>query len=219
LRRGQVREVATGDPEAMALVSCGRPVGDGDVRIVDPESLEPCPEGRVGEIWVASSHVAAGYFGQPEKSAEVFDARLRGAPGVSFLRTGDAGVIHRGEIFVTGRYKDLMIFGGANHYPQDIEQTVAAAHPGLRCDRVVAFSTDGGSGERLVVGVDVRGLAPADQPAVCSAIRQTVLAHHGLSVDTLVALSRGALTKTTSGKPQRYLARERFEAGELGDVL
>jgi len=219
LRRGRVQVVDEQAAEAIPFVSCGKPVGDGDVRIVDPESLEPCPEGKIGEIWAASSHVAAGYFGQPDISTEIFDARLPGVPGVSFLRTGDAGVIHDGEVFITGRYKDMMIFGGANHHPQDIEQTVAASHSALRSDRVVAFSADDGTGERLVVGVELRRVPRPEWPAVASEIRKAVLAQHGLNVHTLVALNRGALTKTTSGKPQRYLARGRFEAGELGEVL
>jgi acyl-CoA synthetase (AMP-forming)/AMP-acid ligase II len=218
LREGEARVVDDRAAEALRLVSCGRPVGDAEVRIVDPDSLGPCPEGRAGEIWVASSHVAAGYFGKPEISASVFDARLRGEPEVSFLRTGDEGVLHREEVFVTGRYKDVMIFGGANHHPQDIEQTVASAHSALRSDRIVAFSSDSQAGERLVIGVDLRRVPRVEWPAVGSEIRQAVLAQHGLNVHALVALNSGALTKTTSGKPQRYLARQRFERGELGEV-
>lgn len=219
LRYGEARPIADGAEGGVRLVSCGRPMGDADVRIVDPESLEILPEGHVGEIWVGSSHVAEGYFGRPEISAETFGVRLRGVPGIAFLRTGDAGVIHRGELFVTGRYKDVMIFGGANHHPHDVEETVAGASPLLRDGRVVAFSVESEAEERLIIGVELRGVPESERAAVSSEIRKAVLAEHGLHVHAVVALRAGALTKTTSGKPQRYLARRRYESGELGDVL
>lgn len=219
LRSGEAKRVGDSAGDAVQLVSCGRPLGDAEVRIVDPETLAILPEGRVGEICVASSHVAAGYFGHPQISAEVFGAKLRQVPGKTFLRTGDAGVIHDGELFVTGRYKDVMIFGGANHHPHDVEGTVAGVSPALRDGRVVAFSLDSDGEERLVVGVDLRGLPGGERRVVCSEIRESVLAEHGLHVYALVALNAGALTRTTSGKPQRYLARQRYVAGELGEVL
>ncbi len=218
LRHGKAVAVNEGSAGAVPLVSCGSPVGDAILRIVDPESLETCPEGGVGEIWVASSHVAEGYFGHAESSAATFGARLGQIPGAFFLRTGDTGVIYDQEVFVTGRYKDLMVFSGANHHPQDIEQTVASTHAPLRADRIVAFSVDADDGERLVIGVEMRDVPPEERPSVSSQIRHAVLAQHGLNVHTLVALDAGALTKTPSGKPQRYIARQRFQSGELGEV-
>jgi acyl-CoA synthetase (AMP-forming)/AMP-acid ligase II len=218
LRRGRARTADEGTDRATPLVSCGRPLADAEILIVDPETREPRPDGQIGEIWVSSGHVAAGYFGQPGATRATFEARPVGDSDKSFLRTGDAGVLHEQELFVTGRYKDVMIFGGANHHPHDIEQTVTDAHEAIGSDRAVAFSAEVDGTEKLVVGVELRGVPEEDRAVVASAIRQKILTQHGLSIHALVTLRRGGLPRTSSGKLQRYLARQRFELGELGEA-
>lgn len=221
LSEGRATRAAPGVP-GKRLVSCGPPIGGATVRVVDPETRVPQPAGRIGEIWVDAGHVASGYYGHPERTAEAFEAVLAetdGSTGRRYLRTGDAGAIVNGELFVSGRYKEVIVIAGATHFPHDIEGTVAKVHPALRSDRVVAFPVENERGEALVVGVDLRPVGTEERDAVASSIRQAVLSEHGLAIHALVALRPGDLQKTSSGKPQRYLARESFERGELGEVL
>src|SRR4029077_2284192 len=112
-------------------------------------------DGQEGEIWISGPSIAQGYWGQPEATEHVFRARLAGGPAeageASFLRTGDLGFLRGGELFVTGRLKDLIIIRGRNLYPQDIELTVERSHPALRPGCGAAFSIELGQEERLVV--------------------------------------------------------------------
>ena len=136
LERDRVREAAAGEP-GRALVSCGPP--QQQVVAVDPQSGEPSAPDRIGELWVAGPGVAQGYWCRKEESAATFGARLPGE-GRPFLRTGDLGFVRHGEVFVTGRLKDLIIVRGRNHYPQDLEQTAGRSHPGLRPGGCAAFT-------------------------------------------------------------------------------
>ncbi|WP_369825211.1 fatty acyl-AMP ligase [Kitasatospora sp. Root107] len=137
---------ADGASPGVELVACGRPGGQ-QVLIADPETGEPCAPGRVGEIRISGPNVARTYWGSTDRSAEVFAAD-------GWLRSGDLGVFHDDQLYVTGRLKDLVILDGRNHYPQDIEATVHAAHPGIRPGRAVAFAAPGADTERLVVVVE-----------------------------------------------------------------
>ncbi|MBL9123474.1 MAG: fatty acyl-AMP ligase, partial [Planctomycetaceae bacterium] len=114
-------------PSTLRLASCGQGVCGQDLLIVDPQSLTELPAGRSGEIWVAGLHVAAGYWKQPDATARTFNARTSTGRG-PFLRTGDVGFIHDGELFISGRLKEMIIVQGRNHYPADLEQTAEASH-------------------------------------------------------------------------------------------
>jgi acyl-CoA synthetase (AMP-forming)/AMP-acid ligase II len=198
------------------LVGCGRPWHGQRLAIVDPESRQPCPDGQTGEIWVHGPSVAAGYWNRPEATAETFGARLADGDG-PFLRTGDLGLVDQGELFITGRLKDLIIIRGANYHPQDIEATVERSHPALRPGCGAAFSTEPAGEEVLVVvqeverecrkGLDVRG--------VLHAVREAVAAEHGLRVHALVLLRTGSIPRTTSGKVRRRACRDQLCAGTL----
>lgn len=134
-------------------MSCGRPSGQ-IVAIVDPETRAEQPDGRVGEIWVHGPNTASGYWRNSERSQDTFGGELAepgGLPSGPWMRTGDYGVVHEGELYVTGRIKDLIIVDGRNHYPQDIEVTAQEAHPAVRPDHVAAFALTGEETERLVV--------------------------------------------------------------------
>ncbi|GAB4108543.1 MAG: fatty acyl-AMP ligase [Roseiflexaceae bacterium] len=216
-------------PHSRTLVSSGQVVPDTTVAIVDPQALVACPPDHVGEIWVAGPGVAQGYWGRPDETAETFQAGLPGDPR-HFLRTGDLGFLRDGELFVTGRIKDLIIIDGRNHYPQDIEQTVERCHAAIRATCCVAFAVERQGAEGLVVLAEIeRRYRPAEQASlsvsgfyqplepreVLKAIRQAVAEEHDLRVADVVLLKVGGVAKTSSGKIQRRACRTAYLAGEL----
>jgi fatty acid CoA ligase FadD32 len=196
------------------VVSVGHPFGQ-LLRIVDRASRTVLPDGEVGEIWVHGPHVAAGYWRQPERTAETFDAQLDGgAPVGGWLRTGDLGVLHDGLLYLTGRIKDLIIIDGKNHYPQDIEATTADAHPAIRRGRVAAFEAGGETGAVSVVVVAERA-READVPdvnAVARAVRRAVAAEHDVALSGFRLLEPGTVPRTSSGKVARSAARDGYLA-------
>ncbi|MFD9966434.1 fatty acyl-AMP ligase [Amycolatopsis sp. NPDC058986] len=202
--------------EDRSLVAVGRPRGQ-RIRVVDPDTACPVPDGATGEIWVRGPNVAAGYWRRPELTAEVFDAHVDGEGG--WLRTGDLGWWDGEQLYVTGRRKDLIIVDGRNHYPQDVEDTVAAAHPVLGRDRVAAFAVDGDTGEALVVVAErARGAAAAevDEDEVARAAARAVVAAHDVALHTFLLVKPGALPRTSSGKVARSAARTRFWTSPAG---
>ncbi len=216
LERGRAVPVTATAPGGRALVGCGRPWLDQEVRVVDPESRLPEADGSVGEIWVSGPSVAQGYWNRPAETAETFHARLGDTGAGPYLRTGDLGFVRDGELFVTGRIKDVIIVRGRNHYPQDIEATVQAAHPGLRRGRGAAFEVARGGEPRLVVVQEVdRRAGHLDAAQVAGDIRQSVAEQHGLQVYDVVLLGYGGIPKTSSGKVRRASCRAGYENGEL----
>jgi acyl-CoA synthetase (AMP-forming)/AMP-acid ligase II/acyl carrier protein len=210
-------EAAPGEDGAHSLVSCGRPSPGQRIAVVEPESGTPCAPGRIGEIWIAGPSVAAGYWGRPEDSERLFRARTAGGDG-PFLRTGDLGFLAAdGELFVTGRLKDLIILRGRNYYPQDIERTATCVDPSLRPDSGAAFSIERGGTERLVVVQEVeRGRSEAlDPDALAEAVRRAVADEHEVAVEEVVLLRSGTLPKTTSGKVRRQACRAEYLEGTL----
>ncbi|MEW5928487.1 MAG: amino acid adenylation domain-containing protein, partial [Gemmatimonadota bacterium] len=207
------------DPEGeYRLVGSGRSAESQRVLIVDPATLRECPADRVGEVWVAGPSVARGYWGRPEVTAEAFAGFVAGTGEGPFLRTGDLGFLgDGGELFVTGRLKDLIVIRGRNHYPQDVEMTALRSHPGLRAGSGAAFGVEQGGEERLVVVQEVSRQAAAglDVEEVAAAIRRAVAAEHGLLVHAVAVVRPGGVPKTTSGKVQRRACRARFLAGDL----
>ncbi|HYX26461.1 MAG TPA: amino acid adenylation domain-containing protein [Thermoanaerobaculia bacterium] len=204
---------------ARGLVGCGHPWMDQRLAVVDPQSGRPAGAGQEGEIWISGPSVAQGYWGQPEATERDFRARLAGTledPGEGpFLRTGDLGFLSGGELFVTGRIKDLLIIRGRNLYPQDVERTVEESHPALRAGCGAAFAVEGDGEERLVV---VQELDPhrGDEAGVAlEALRQAVAEEHEVQVHQAVLVRAGTIPKTSSGKIQRHAARAAFLAGTL----
>ncbi|MFI1993789.1 fatty acyl-AMP ligase [Actinoplanes sp. NPDC020271] len=204
------------DGEHRDLVSCGAPVGI-DLRIVDPATGEELADGRIGEIWLSGPSVAQGYWQNPAATAAAFGHRVGDADG--FLRTGDLGTLLDGEVYVTGRIKDMIIVRGRNIYPHDVEQELRLHHPELR-DRVGAVFTvpagDGSPDGRLVVTHEVQKLpAGRDAGDLIAGIRHTVSREFGVRPHAVLLLRRGAVRRTTSGKIQRSAMRGLFQAGEL----
>lgn len=227
LAAGRAAE-AHGVEAAAELVGCGRPFASQPLHIVDPESLTAHPEGRIGEIWVAGDSVAAGYWGRPEETEESFGAHLASGDG-PFLRTGDLGFLSGGELYITGRIKDLIVVRGQNHYPQDLETAATQSHPALRPGSVVAFGFERGGHERVAVIAEVDrawkkilfhdATAPAGLPStfdgVRDAVRAAIASQHEITISALCLLPPGSVPKTSSGKLQRRACREQWESGKL----
>jgi amino acid adenylation domain-containing protein len=216
------REALDGGRGHVTMIGCGQPLGDQVVRIVDPETCEPCAPGHVGEIWVRGASVARGYWERPEDSERIFQACLAGSGEGPFLRTGDLGLFDGDELFVTGRRKDLLIIRGRNHYPQDIELTVERCDPALRPGCGAAFSVEVDGEERLVVVhelADRSGVEPVERARKAIArIRQSVAEQHELGAHAVVLLVPGSIPKTSSGKIQRHACRAAFLEGSLEEV-
>jgi acyl transferase domain-containing protein/acyl-CoA synthetase (AMP-forming)/AMP-acid ligase II/acyl carrier protein len=200
-------------PENPAFVGCGRILPGQTIVAVDPNTLEAVAPGGVGELWVQGPSIAQGYWQRPELTAEIFQARLSGYDGY-FLRTGDLGFVYNEQVFLIGRLKDLIIIRGLNHYPEDIEQSLATAHSALRPGGGAAFSIEADGEERLVIVHEVHGDAP-DTAEIFGNIRQLISEKHELDVAAIALLAPGEVPKTSSGKIQRNLARRRY-LGEDG---
>lgn len=204
------RATLTDHDYARRLVSCGAPPTGEPLLIVDPDSLQPLPEGDIGEIWVGGPSVAAGYWNRAAETQATFGARPASDDGRAYLRTGDLGFLHEGQLFVTGRLKDLIIVAGANHFPQDIEATAEQCHPALRPGTGAAFSVNDVREERVAfaIEVDVSRLDGPSLSDLCNLIRRAVAENHGLHLDRVALLKPGSAYKTSSGKIQRHACKE-----------
>jgi acyl-CoA synthetase (AMP-forming)/AMP-acid ligase II len=205
--------------DSHTIVGCGRPIGEEQIAIVGPDSSMRLGAGQIGEIWVAGPNVARFYWKNPEASAAAFGAAIVGDNRGDWLRTGDLGFLDdSGELYVTGRVKDIIIIRGANHYPQDIENTAQDAHPALRRHSGAAFAAnDGDAAERLVIVQEVERTYRnrIDIPEIVARIREAVVAGHDIVPHEIALLRPGALPKTTSGKIQRALSRKLWQEGSL----
>ena len=211
-------DIAVQDAEnSRTLVGCGQSEIGTRIVIANPASQATCAAGEVGEIWLSGPVVAQGYWNRPDATAETFNAFLADTSEGPFLRTGDTGFLHRGELFVTGRLKDLIIIRGVNHYPQDIEFTVQQSDPALAADCGAAFSVEGDGEERLVVVQEVERTSRRNLDALglVDAIRQAISRRHELQVYAIVLIRTGTLPKTSSGKTRRHACREKFLGGAL----
>jgi acyl-CoA synthetase (AMP-forming)/AMP-acid ligase II/thioesterase domain-containing protein/acyl carrier protein len=203
------------DVPANHIVSCGKAPSGEKIVIVDAESCELCPPGKVGEIWVSGPNITQGYWNNPSGTDETFRAFLKDSGDGPFLRTGDLGFLHEGELFVTGRLKDVIIIRGRNLYPEDIELTVERCHKGLRPGCTVAFSVEDEFDEGLVIVQEVRASHQTDLVEIVDAIRQAVLLEHEVTAHTIVLVQERSIPKTSSGKLQRPACRVAFLSGSL----
>jgi acyl-CoA synthetase (AMP-forming)/AMP-acid ligase II len=235
LEQNRVVEASDQHQSLRTLVGSGHAMLDTKIVIVHPELLTTCSSNEVGEIWVSGPSVTRGYWNQPEETGRACRAYLKDTGEGPFLRTGDLGFMKDGELFVTGRLKDLIIISGRNLYPHDIELTVEQSHPALRPARCAAFSVDATDGERLIIAAELKpryqplirnppdgqarahpnGRLPLDVEAVVRDIRRAVAEEHDVRAHTVVLLPVGCVPKTTSGKVQRYACKARFLEGTL----
>lgn len=217
LEQGSAQAAAPGTAEAAEMVSCGAIGHDHEVIIVEPRTLRPVEPGTVGEIWVSGPSVAGGYFDRPELDG-TFSARPRGTDhDGSYLRTGDLGFLLDGELFVTGRLKDVIVIAGRNLFPQDIEVSALDAHPDLRRTAAFSIRPDGGE-EQLVVVAEFRragSRTEADLAEVREAVVAAVTADHAVRPADVHLGPPGTVPTTTSGKVRRSATREAYEQGGL----
>jgi acyl-CoA synthetase (AMP-forming)/AMP-acid ligase II len=240
LERNRIVETSEGQRNARTLVGCGHAMPGTRIVIVDPETSTPCAPDAVGEIWVSGPTIAHGYWNRHEETDRTFQAGLAGGGAGPFLRTGDLGFLRDGELFVTGRLKDLIIIDGRNVYPQDIELTVEQSHPAMRPGCCAAFSVDSNE-ERLIIAAEVdrryqsglhdgrnaqgmearapaNGRSPLDVDAVVRAIRRAVAEEHDMRAHAVVLLRAGSIPRTPSGKVQRRVCKASFLNGTLGQL-
>jgi acyl-CoA synthetase (AMP-forming)/AMP-acid ligase II len=204
---------------SMELVNCGRALLDQQIVIAHPETLTLCAADEVGEIWIAGPSVTQGYWNRPELTAATFQATLGDSDQGPFLRTGDLGFLHEGDLYVTGRLKDLIIVHGRNHYPQDLENTLGNCHPALEPDSGAAFSVAVAGQERLVVVHEVaRRHRRPNIDEVASAARQAVSQEHELPLYALVLVRPLSIPRTSSGKVRRQTCKQQYLDGAL-DVV
>ncbi|MEQ6324464.1 4-hydroxyphenylalkanoate adenylyltransferase FadD29 [Mycobacterium canetti] len=211
---GQAKRSENGS-EGANLVSYGAPRAS-TVRIVDPETRMENPAGTVGEIWVQGDNVGLGYWRNPQQTEATFRARLvTPSPGTSegpWLRTGDLGVIFEGELFITGRIKELLVVDGANHYPEDIEATIQEITGG----RVVAIAVPDDRTEKLVTIIELmkRGRTDEEEKNRLRTVKREVTSaisrSHRLRVADVVVVAPGSIPVTTSGKVRRSASVERY---------
>lgn len=206
------------DEGTCTLVGCGHALLDQTIAIVDPISLTSCSSDQIGEIWVSGPSVACGYWNRAQETKSTFQVHLAGTVEGHFLRTGDLGFLANGELFITGRLKDVIIVRGGNYYPQDIERTVEESHKALRPGSVAALSVDIEGEERLVVVQEVSPRKDVDLDAVTGAIRQAVVQMHELQVYAVVLIKPRTIPKTSSGKIQRRACQQAFTEGHLNVV-
>ncbi len=220
LEKNQVIMATIGDESIRTIIGCGQSGLDEKIAIVNPDSLTLSQVDQVGEIWISSPSVAQGYWNKPLQTEQTFHVYLNETGEGPFLRTGDLGFLHNGELFVTGRLKDLMIFQGRNHYPQDIEFTVEQSHSALRPNCGAAFSIEVAGQEKLVIAHEIERncLRRLNDNEVIGAIRRSVAQYHDLQVYAVLLLKVGRLPKTSSGKVRRSTCRKEFIEGNLDSV-
>jgi amino acid adenylation domain-containing protein/non-ribosomal peptide synthase protein (TIGR01720 family) len=215
LKRHRVVEADARGTEAQTLVGSGSASLGTEVVIVNPETSRRSATDEVGEIWVSGPGVAAGYWNRPEETERTFRARLPEGVGGPYLRTGDLGFVRDGELFVTGRLKDLIIIRGRNHYPQDVERAVEQCHAALRPGGGAAFSVEVEGEERLVLAQEVEARRRKEAPAVVEAILETLAEEFEIQPAAVLLLRPGGLPKTSSGKVRRGACREGFLENSL----
>jgi acyl-CoA synthetase (AMP-forming)/AMP-acid ligase II len=220
LEKNQVVLTRQDTPQSRAVMGCGHPWLDTKIVIVNPTTLTRCSETQVGEIWVSGETVAKGYLNRPDETAQAFCAYISESSDGPYLRTGDLGFLQAGELFITGRLKEIMIFSGLNRYPQNIEQTAEKSHPALRPNSGAAFSVNRDGFEQLVIAYEVERSTrrSLDLDAIAQSVCWAIARDHYVDVYAIVLLKPGGLPKTSSGKIQRGACRTQFLEGTL-DVV
>ncbi len=195
------------DPDGVELASVGRPLPGCRIEPRDGDG-RTFPEGRVGRLWIQSPSLMSGYLGRPEATAEV----LKGG----WLDTGDLGFLRRGELFLTGRAKDLVILRGRNYLPEDLEEALADLS-GARPGGVAALShpRENGASEVLLLFVETAGNGSGETAALAESCRDRLLERTDLVADEVLLLAPGTLPRTSSGKVRRRETLARYLAGTL----
>jgi acyl transferase domain-containing protein/acyl-CoA synthetase (AMP-forming)/AMP-acid ligase II len=205
---------------ANEIVCCGAPVKDIVVKIVDVSSGMECPPGVIGEIWVHGHSVSSGYWNRPAENICTFGAKLQGeADGLNYMRTGDLGFFDQGEIFTTGRVKDLIIVRGENYYPQDAEWVIEQAHPAFKPSCCAVFSVESDKEEKIVVVQElIRHSDRWSHEEMFAAVRLSVGSVYDLPIESIVLIRPGTTAKTSSGKIQRGASKVAYLNNTLQEI-
>jgi acyl-CoA synthetase (AMP-forming)/AMP-acid ligase II len=216
LRRVRPTTEVSAIASAKRIVSCGQPLGDVTVRIVDPEKHTLLSDGHVGEIWVTGESKCAGYWNNPELTQAAFRARVAGDNhhGPEYLRTGDLGFLHQGELYVCGRIKDTIIIRGQNYYPQDIEQIVQEASESVRRNCVVAFEFAEETEPAIAIVAEVNPRSVPDVHELVAAVRNYL----NVEIAHVSLVAPKSLPKTSSGKLMRSAAKQMWLEGRFKEV-
>jgi len=215
LESNTVRAVDGAAEGARAFVSCGGAQMDTQIVVVNPTTFRRCSSNEIGELWVRGPGVANGYWNRPEETALTFEASLYDTGESGFLRTGDLGFLDDGQLYITGRLKDLIIIRGSNYYPEDIEYTARASHPALASYSGAAFSVEASGQERLVIIHEIDRHYTAKATDAIAAIRHSVARVHGIHAYSVALVKIGGIPKTSSGKIRRRDCRRKFLSGML----
>ena len=218
LKKNRVNMTEENAPDSCCLVGCGQSVEHQKIAIVDPCTQLRCEGDSIGEIWVKGPGVAQGYWSNKEGTKQTFQAFIVDVGDGPYLRTGDLGFVVDGELFVTGRIKDMLILRGRNLYPQDIEQTVEECHASMRRGQGAAFTLQIEREERLVIVQGVARPGKLDLDELMTEIRSAVLHDHGVVPYTIALVKGGEIPRTSSGKIQRRECRELYLQEELAVV-
>lgn len=194
--------------KAVSLVSCGRP--GKSVQIVDPDTLTPLPNGKIGEIAVASNSNGSGYWNNPEASTQTFNVKLKGIEDQAFMLTGDFGFIHEQELYVSGRIKEIIIINGVNHYPQDIEYTAQQQHNAFNNYKAAAFSLNNDNNQVILILEAQAQFQANEAEQLIHKIKQSVRLEHQILISEVLLVSPGSIPRTSSGKVQRTLCAKLY---------
>lgn len=203
--------------DEMVVVACGKALVGETIKIVDPQTHLSCKDGCIGEIWVSGPHIPEGYWCKTTESQETFKAKADGIADILYLRTGDLGYIDKGELYVTGRMKDLIIIHGRNFYPQDIERIAESAYLGLKINSGAAFLVTKEAQEVIVLVQEVERTArrSINQQEAIAAIRQAVFQEFEVTLSSVILVETSSIPKTSSGKIRRVETRKRYLEGTL----
>lgn len=212
-------EVDPKKQQCLSYIGCGESDINKAVIIVDPYTLETCPTGKIGEIWVSSKKISDGYWDRPNETQETFQAFTADSHDGPYYRSGDLGGFVNGELVITGRIKDIIILHGKNFYAQDFEKTVEGSHPALKPAGVAAFPLHDENEERLAIACEIRPDFPdLDADWVISAVRQAIGKDQQQTVHLVALVKAGALRRSASGKLIRYASREDLLSGRMETI-
>jgi len=218
LKKKRAVKVNSHERDVRRIVSCGKILDEQRAIIVDPDSLSVCREREIGELWISGASVSRGYWNKPEKTAATFGAYLNGDGDGPYLRTGDLGFFDDGDLFITGRLKDLIIIRGQNFSPEEIELVAQASHVSLQYHSSAAFMVEENQEQRLIVAHEVSTRPDFNDLEIVGAIREAIVDRFDLRVDDVVLLRAGDLPKTSSGKIQRHVCQNDYLLGTLRRV-
>lgn len=208
MKKDRIQTVDPGDPAATVLVGSGAAFDGQKVRVVEPEECVQLGDDEIGEIWVSGPSVAQGYWNNPDSTRQTFQARIQNSDGDRFLRTGDLGFLRDGNLFITGRIKDLIIIRGQNYIPSDIEYTVESSHANIRKGCTAAFSLKSDGEETLAVVCEIKKkVNKAEFKDLVAVMLRDITDSHGINAARLVLIKARTIPKTTSGKIRRKMCK------------